>query len=57
MNKKCCFDTEKGCSAHACYSREKCGSRDKNGNPKYMTLKEINDLEKRLTAPKAIKED
>lgn len=36
---KCRFDEgEKGCFALACYSNDKCGARDENGNPRYTDL-------------------
>lgn len=31
----CQFDVNGECHAMACYSGEKCGARDENGNPKY----------------------
>ena len=35
---KCEFELEDGsCGALACFSSEKCGARDKDGNPKYNT--------------------
>lgn len=38
------------CYAMACYSSEKCGARDENGNPKYVqvqTLREYWDSKKK----------
>jgi len=37
---KCEFDKKGLCHALACYSRQKCGARDKQGNPKYKEAKE-----------------
>lgn len=33
--KRCSFEKKGFCYALACYSAQKCGARDKNGNPKY----------------------
>lgn len=37
----CQFDKPEGCYALACYSNQKCYSRDKSGNPNYVTLETI----------------
>jgi len=37
---KCEFDRNGLCRARACYSHQKCGARDKYGNPKYKEVKE-----------------
>ncbi len=39
--KKCCFDNDGVCGALACYSAEKCGSRDEKGNPIYGDTKPV----------------
>lgn len=35
LKEKCQFDDNGVCRALVCYSDEKCGSRDENGNPVY----------------------
>jgi len=42
--KKCIFDKPDGCHALACYSPQKCGSRDKQGNPRYVIKRKKDDL-------------
>ena len=35
-NAPCEFDTNAGCSAAVCFSKQDCRSRDENGNPHYI---------------------
>ena len=35
--KQCTFDIKGVCHALGCYSSQKCGARDKKGNPKYCS--------------------
>lgn len=42
--KKCIFDKPDGCHALACYSDRKCGSKDKQGNPRYVIKRLKGDL-------------
>jgi len=37
--KKCSFDKKGVCHALACYSSQKCGARDENGNPIYKVIR------------------
>ena len=41
MFEKCEFDINGICRALACYSSEKCGARDKKGNPIYCSNEEL----------------
>lgn len=36
---KCKFDKKDGCHALGCFSKQKCSSRDKKGNPVYWLSK------------------
>ena len=41
MASGCNFDKKDGCHALACYSHEKCNSRDEHGNPMYVSTEII----------------
>lgn len=45
---ECKFDKKDGCHANACFSNQKCGSRDEEGNPMYwVSKKELKALKEK----------
>lgn len=43
--KRCQFNDKNTCYAMACYDNKKCSAKDKDGNPRYATVKAIREKE------------
>jgi len=55
--KKCMFDERGFCSAVVCYSSEKCGAKDKDGNPIWGSIYGRLEARQRAKSKQANKPD